>query len=273
MTNSTATVDGAVEGETITATATGSQTAVGSSANGYTIDWASLGINPDNYDITEVLGTLTVNAAAPTTPTTPGGGGGTGGGGTPDPAPTPGPTPVTPEPVPAAGPTVTPVVTPVEPTTTAAAPAAETEEAEGPAIEAVEDEEVPLAAVEGEKAPELAALEDEEVPLAPGKGASWALINFALMNLAIFEALMLLIGYFTKTKNDEEERKLKKKGIFRILSIPVAVISLIAFILTEDITLPAGFVDKYTIVMLIIAIVQTVMVALSGKKYEDEEEA
>lgn len=117
-------------------------------------------------------------------------------------------------------------------------------------------------------------VDEEETPLAGGKGAAWALINFALMNLAIFESVMLLIGYFVKTKNDDEEekRKLKKKGIFRIISLPVAIISLIAFILTEDITLPTAFVDKYTIVMLIIAIVQTVMVALSNKKYEDEQE-
>lgn len=232
-----------------------------------------------------VTATVTGNAtytaqwtAVPVTPTpTPDPGPTPGGGGTPDPTPTPGPepTPIVPEPVPLADPvpTVTPAVTPVAPTPTAAAPAAEAAEADGPTIEALEDEEVPLAAGDEEEAPELAALNEEEVPLAPGKGASWALINFALMNLAIFESLMLLIGYFTKTKNDEEERKLKKKGLFRILSIPVAVISLIAFILTEDITLPTGFVDKYTIVMLIIAVVQTVMVVLSNKKYEDEEEA
>ena len=131
---------------------------------------------------------------------------------------------------------------------------------------------------ETENQAELRQLEDEEVPLAGG-GRAWALINFALMNLAIFESLMLLIGYFVKTRNDEDEeeeekKKLKKKGLFRIISVPVAVISLIAFILTEDITLPTGFVDQYTIVMVIIAVVQTVMVALSNKKYEyDEEEA
>lgn len=43
-------------------------------------------------------------------------------------------------------------------------------------------------------------------------------MNFALMNLAIFECLMLLIGYFIKTKGaseeeEEEKEKLKKKGI------------------------------------------------------------
>lgn len=153
------------------------------------------------------------------------------------------------------------------------------EEDETPLVEA-EDEQVPLAVVETDAEDEagddveLQRLEDEEVPLAGGNGRAWALINFALMNLAIFESLMLMIGYFVKTKNDrdEEEKKLKKKGLFRILSVLVAVISLIAFILTEDITLPTGFVDKYTILMVIIAVVQTVLVALSNKKYQYEEE-
>ncbi len=206
---------------------------------------------------------------------------------TPDPTPTPTPgggddptppvpelTPLIPEIIPAGGPT-TPVVPNVTPV--AATPAAPTPTAAlvSPTPEAVElaDEAVPLAAEE-EKQPELEAVDEEKTPLAGGKGAAWALINFALMNLAIFESVMLLIGYFVKTKNDDEEekRKLKKKGIFRIISLPIAVISLIVFILTEDITLPTAFVDKYTIVMLIIAIVQTVMVALSNKKYEDEDE-
>lgn len=122
----------------------------------------------------------------------------------------------------------------------------------------------------------LAELEDEEVPLAVIEGGSWALINFALMNLAVYESLMLLIGYFVQVKkaseeNDREtERKLKKKGIMRVISLPVALISVIAFFLTEDITLSTGFVDRYTIVMAIIAIAQTAVVALSRKKEEEK---
>lgn len=292
LTNSTAAVTvqgGNVDGEIITATATGSQTAVGSSTNGYEIDWDALGINPDNYEITAVLGTLTVNAAAPTTPSTDGGGTGGGGGTNPEPTPatpeptptTPEPTPIVPEPVPTVGPVQTvPTVTPVAPTSTVPTPTAALA-SPTPEMAELSDEDVPLAG-EGEKEePETvikpAELEDEAVPMAAGKGLSWALINFALMNLAVFESLMLLIGYFIKTKgsseeDEEEKKKLKKKGIMRIISLPVAVISVIAFILTEDITLPTAFVDRYTIWMAVIAIVQTAVVALSRKEVKDEEE-
>ena len=220
------------------------------------------------------------------TPTPPGGGGG---GTNPEPTPatpeptptTPEPTPIVPEPVPTVGPVQTvPTVTPVAPTSTVPTPTAALA-SPTPEMAELSDEDVPLAG-EGEKEePETvikpAELEDEAVPMAAGKGLSWALINFALMNLAVFESLMLLIGYFIKTKgsseeDEEEKKKLKKKGIMRIISLPVAVISVIAFILTEDITLPTAFVDRYTIWMAVIAIVQTAVVALSRKEVNDEEE-
>ena len=81
----------AVEGlmtvrDSITVTATGSQTAVGSSANGYSIEWGNT--LAANYELAENLGTLTVNAApAPSTTPAPS---------TPTPS-TPAPTPYAPE--------------------------------------------------------------------------------------------------------------------------------------------------------------------------------
>lgn len=182
----------------------------------------------------------------------------------PTPTPTPTPAPVTPEPAPAPAPVPAPAPAP--------APAAETT----PEDEEMADDPAPLAAP-AEAIPEDEELEDAAVPLAAvppagGQGGAWALLNFALMNLAVFEALALLIGYFRNPKGaEDEERKLRKKGIVRILSVPVAVLSVLAFCLTEDITLPTAFVDKYTLLMAAIAIGQTVLAALSGKKAEKEE--
>ncbi len=151
-----------------------------------------------------------------------------------------------------------------------------------PAVE-VEDETVPLAqtlledADEEEETEEPAELtmeevKDDMVPLAGGNNGSWALLNFALMILGVFESLMLLIGYFinNEKESEEEEKKLKKKGIVRLISIPIAIVSVVAFCLTEDITLKTAFVDKWTILMAVIAIVQTVVVALSRKKEVEE---
>lgn len=139
-----------------------------------------------------------------------------------------------------------------------------------------------------------------EVPLFAGGGAAWALINFMLMNLAVFLSLMLLIGYFVTTKKadeeededkdsleestkkkrtvktdeeeEEESRKLKKKGLIRILSIPFAIISVITFILTEDISLPTALLDKWTLLMLLYVLIQMIWVVFSRKKYAGKEE-
>ena len=54
-------ISGLVSGESITVTATGSQTEVGESFNTYTIDWGTTDSN--NYDIHDNLGTLTVTSA------------------------------------------------------------------------------------------------------------------------------------------------------------------------------------------------------------------
>lgn len=190
--------------------------------------------------------------------TTPGGGGGN-----PNPEPE-NPTPVNPTPVP----------TPGGGGATGAGPEAEAGVIEGPPeMEALEDLPTPLAP----PADEELGLQEEEVPLAGlADSSAWALVNFILMNLAIFESVMLLIGYFVDTKDEgkeEEKRKLNKKLIFRVISLPIAVLSLVVFLLTEDLAQPVTAVDKYTLVMALIAIVQTVMVALSRKKYEDREEA
>lgn len=175
------------------------------------------------------------------------------------------PAPATPAITPAGLTPAAPVITPAGLTPAAPVIAPETEE-EPEEVRAVEDEEAPLANTE---------IKDEEVPLA-GESGRWALINFALMNLAIFESLMLLIGYFVQTKKSSEEeeedekngkeRKLKKKGIIRLISLPVAIVSLIAFFLTENIWLPTQLVDEYTLMMAIIAIFQTIVVVLSRKE-------
>ena len=59
--------------------------------------------------------------------------------------------------------------------------------------------------------------------------------------------MVLLMGYFIHKKyrnqddaygemSDEEDEELKRKGLVRICSVPVAVVSVIVFIMTEKIT-------------------------------------
>ena len=58
LTSTEVTISGLAGGETVTATATGTITDVGSVKNNYTIDWGTT--NKNNYKVTETIGTLTV---------------------------------------------------------------------------------------------------------------------------------------------------------------------------------------------------------------------
>lgn len=62
LTSRGATVSGLVGNDAVTVTTTGTQTEVGSSDNGYVIDWGTT--KRSNYSLTEVLGTLTVTKNA-----------------------------------------------------------------------------------------------------------------------------------------------------------------------------------------------------------------
>ena len=62
LTASEVTVTGLQDGDSITVTATGALTEVGTAENTYSIDWGD--VNPDNYSLTENLGTLTVEPNA-----------------------------------------------------------------------------------------------------------------------------------------------------------------------------------------------------------------
>lgn len=215
--------------------------------------------------------TSTTPTNPPTTPTTPPtGGGGTGGGGTPDPTPTPTPTAVLP-----IAPTVIPAATP-----TPIAPA-ETPEAEP--VEEIEDAETPLANDETPTEPEAVKIEEEEVPLASGK--SWALLNLILAILTVVVSVVLLVGYFFGKKKDQEEddevqayqdeeqqEELKRKGLARILSILPAVVSVIFFILTENMRNPMIFVDKWTLWMVVFAIANVALAILSKKTRKDDDD-
>ena len=74
LTSNKYSVSGLASGDAITVRTTGSRTAVGSSENTYTINWGKT--KKSNYDITEKLGTLTVDEAG----NNGGGGGGNNGG-------------------------------------------------------------------------------------------------------------------------------------------------------------------------------------------------
>ena len=97
-----------------------------------------------------------------------------------------------------------------------------------------------------------------------------------------------VIGYIGKKKKaleDEDgnvvldengkevmEYEKNKKGLWRLISIIPALIAIIVFIFTEDMTLPMIFVDKWTILHVVIALVQVVVMVLCKKKKDENDE-
>ena len=164
-----------------------------------------------------------------------------------------------------------------------------------PEEEEIGDDDAPLAApeeAEGTDAPEgeeSTVIDDDDTPLAAmgeGAGRSWALLNLILTVLTALISLLMLTFYFygkrrqgedeerqyMHSAQDGEEEELKRKGLVRLLSILPAVLALITFILTEDMRNPMIFVDKWTLLMLLYAVVNAALAILSIKKREEMEE-
>ena len=236
--------DGFVEGEGASYEVTGSQTVVGNSANSfeYKLNEKTLA---SNYNITKVVGTLTITAApAPVTPATPS---------TPSTSSTPSSTTSTTPRTPSAPQVTTPAETVEKETTPKAEPKKE---------EKVEEEYTPKASPQ----------------------YYWALINLICAILTVLFGLLLLISKRHKdedddeeddetkqqTNNDDEENEQeKKRGLFtRVLAVLIAIVSVVFFLVTEDLSLPWTWTDQWTIWMVVIGLVQ-IVVFFVGRKWKN----
>ena len=230
--------DGFVEGEGATYNVTGTQTEVGNSANSfeYKLNENTLA---SNYDITKVVGTLTVTRD--TTPVTPA------------------PTPTTPS-VPPVVQRVVPAPTPV--------PEEKVEEEQTPKAEPKEEEKV----------------EEDYTPKATQE-YYWALINLICAIVTVLFGLLLLISKRHKdeddeeeddetkqqatTNEDEEQEQEKKRGLFtRVLAVLIAIVSVVFFLVTEDMSLAWTWTDQWTIWMVVIGLVQ-IAVFFVGRKWKN----
>ena len=226
--------DGFVKGEGATYNVTGTQTEVGNSANSfeYKLNENTLA---SNYDITKVVGTLTITAA---------------------------PAPVIPAPTPRT-PSVPQVITPVE------------------TVETVEKEETPKA-----EEPKTEKVEEEYTPKASPQ-YYWALINLICAILTVLFGLLLLISKRHKDEDDEEDddetkeqvtnkddedkeqEQEKKRGTFtRVLAVLIAIVSVVFFLVTEDLSLPWTWTDQWTIWMVVLGLVQ-IVVFFVGRKWKN----
>ena len=184
---------------------------------------------------------------------------------------------------------VVPPVTPVTPTTppTDATPAGPVTPVTPAAPDTPAAPETPV--VEEPATPEVdtpeVEIQDPETPLAQSQ-SSWALLNLLLAIATALVSVLLIVGYILgrNHKKDEDENSqyarqddedadiLKRKGIWRLLSLVPGIGSIIVFFLTEDMRNPMIFTDKWTLLMLIIAVVQLIISILCIKRRKDNDQ-
>ena len=252
LTNTSITVsgDGFVEGEGASYEVTGSQTEVGNSANAfeYKLNEKTLA---SNYNITKVVGTLTITVApAPATPATPG-----------TPSSTTSTTPRTPS-----APQVTTPVETVEKETT---PKTEPKEEEK-----VEEEYTPKASPQY-----YWALINLICAILTVLFGLLLLISKRHKFEDDDEEDDDETKEQTTTNEDEEQEQEKKRGLFtRVLAVLIAIASVVFFLVTEDMSLAWTWTDQWTIWMVVIGLVQ-IVVFFVGRKWknvdndDDDEEA
>lgn len=85
----------------------------------------------------------------------------------------------------------------------------------------------------------------------------------------------MIIRYFGRTKEEDEqvgdEVDVQRKGKLRIASIIPAIGAIIAFILTEDMTLPMQMVDKWTVMMVVILAIQVLVAIFANVRREEDD--
>ena len=106
---------------------------------------------------------------------------------------------------------------------------------------------------------EVITVNDNKTPLA-GIENSWALINLIAAMTTVILGIVIIFLKKNMESNQEEGLTYQKRYIWmKLLGIVIAIISVVIFILTEDIALPMVMLDKYTVVMVVIAIIQFVV--------------
>ena len=136
----------------------------------------------------------------------------------------------------------------------------------------------------------VAEIEDAMVPQAEMK--SWALYNLIAAIISVITALAMVLSFFRKKEEneeeenadfneaqiemieneEEEEKENDKRKKSKFLGLIPALLSVIIFIFTEDMRNPMDLKDRYTLLMVIIALATILLAFFSRNKKEEKEE-
>ncbi|GHU62028.1 hypothetical protein AGMMS49983_02780 [Clostridia bacterium] len=115
---------------------------------------------------------------------------------------------------------------------------------------------------------------------------AWSLLSLILSLIAVITAVLLTIAAATQRRrngeiesyNGEEEEKRRRRGrMIRVLAIVAGVLTLIVWLILDDLTLPMVWVNKWTILVAIVFIVHLLLTVIykvrkgQEKGYEEDE--
>ena len=172
------------------------------------------------------------------------------------------PTPPTPTTPPTSTPPVTIIAPPLPTVTVAPAPT-------GTAT-IIPDPETPLAGGETEPV----QIDDPQVPMANAGSGSWALVNLISTVLTVLFGIVILLGKLKKqeeAENEEEVNELKRRKWTKVIGVILAIVSVIVFFVTEDMSMPMVMTDKWTLLMVVMAVINLVVLAV-GRKFKQDDD-
>ena len=142
-----------------------------------------------------------------------------------------------------------------------------------PTVEETPIDETPIPLAEPE---EIVEIEETGVPMA--EAGSWALVNLIATILSVLTALGMIITFFTgKNKEEEDENENEEDSENRkeskFLGLIPAILSVIVFIRTEDMRLPMVYIDRYTLLMVIILAVALLLAIVTRNRKKEREES
>ncbi|WP_278560358.1 hypothetical protein [Coprobacillus cateniformis] len=112
---------------------------------------------------------------------------------------------------------------------------------------------------------EIAQITDQQTPKSHGAvEKQWAVLNL----IAVMLSLILAIALLLSKRNKEDEDMRTRRRWTKVVAIIIAVVSIVIFVVTENIFLPMKLTDQYTIIMLGLSLIQIVMTII-GRKYKD----
>ena len=130
-----------------------------------------------------------------------------------------------------------------------------------PATEDIKDDPTPLD-----------NLVEKVVPKVDPERHYWALLNLISAILTTLLSAIMAYRYFERVDTEDDEYIIRRKGNLRLAGIVLSIVSIVVFILTEDLTNPMGWVDEWTLFMLCVLAADIVLAFVVYKKYGDESE-